>query len=52
VVTAQEMKQEVEVAPVVEAAGATGAAPAAGATGAAPAGGAAAPAAAKKDEKK
>ncbi len=52
VVTAQEMKQEVEVAPVVEAAGATGAAPAAGATGAAPAAGAAAPAAAKKDEKK
>ena len=52
VVTAQEMKQEVEVAPVVEAAaGATGAAPAAGATAAAPAAGAA-PAAAKKDEKK
>ena len=52
VVTAQEMKQEVEVAPVVEAAGATGAAPAAGATGAAPAGGAAAPAEVKKDDKK
>ncbi|MBU6198216.1 MAG: 50S ribosomal protein L25/general stress protein Ctc [Xanthomonadaceae bacterium] len=56
VVTAQEIKQEVEAAPVVEgeaaAAGATGAAPAAGATGAAPATGAAAPAAAKKDEKK
>ena len=47
VVTAQEMRAEVEVAPVVEAeaAGATGA------TGAAPAAGAAAPAA-KKDEKK
>jgi large subunit ribosomal protein L25 len=50
VVTAQEMKAEVEVAPVVEgdaaagATGATGAAPAAGAT--------AAPAAAKKEEKK
>jgi large subunit ribosomal protein L25 len=44
VVTAQEMKEEVEAAPVVEA-GATGAAPAAGAA-------AAAPAAAKKDEKK
>lgn len=55
VVTAQEIKQEVEAAPVAEgeaAAGATGAAPAAGATGAAPAAGAAAPAAAKKDEKK
>ncbi|HSN01701.1 MAG TPA: 50S ribosomal protein L25/general stress protein Ctc [Rudaea sp.] len=53
VVTAQEIKQEVEAAPVAEAeaaAGATGAAPAAGA--AAPAAGAAAPAAAKKDEKK
>ena len=45
VVTAQEMKQEVEAAPVAE-----GEAAAAGATGAAPA--AAAPAAAKKDEKK
>ncbi|HST28361.1 MAG TPA: 50S ribosomal protein L25/general stress protein Ctc [Rudaea sp.] len=54
VVTAQEMKQEVEAAPVVaegEAAAAAGA-PAAGAAGAAPAAGAAAPAAAKKDEKK
>jgi large subunit ribosomal protein L25 len=52
VVTAQEIKQEVEAAPVVEgdaAAAAAGAAPAAGA--AAPAAGAAAPAA-KKDEKK
>ena len=51
VVTAQEIKQEVEAAPVVEgevAAGATGAAPAAGAAAAA----GAAPAAAKKDEKK
>jgi large subunit ribosomal protein L25 len=49
VVTAQEMKEEVEAAPVVAeaAAGATGAAPAAGATG----GTAAAPAA-KKDDKK
>ena len=59
VVTAQEMKEEVEVAPVVEgeaaaaAAGATAAAAPAGATAApgAPAA-AAAPAAAKKDEKK
>ena len=55
IVTAQEIKQEVEAAPVAAegeaAAGATGAAPA-GATGAAPAAGAAAPAAAKKDEKK
>jgi large subunit ribosomal protein L25 len=56
VVTAQEIRQEVEVAPVLEgdaaaaAAGATGAG-AAGATGAAPAAGAAAPAG-KKDEKK
>ena len=50
VVTAQEMKEEVEVAPVVAevAAGATGAAPAAGATG----GTAAAAPAAKKDDKK
>ena len=50
VVTAQEMKEEVEVAPVVVevAAGATGAAPAAGATG----GTAAAAPAAKKDDKK
>jgi len=45
VVTAQEMKEEVEATPVVEGAGATGAAPAAGAAGAAPA-------AAKKEEKK
>jgi len=45
IVTAQEMREEVEAAPVVEAvAGATGATAAAGAT--------AAPAAAKKDEKK
>ena len=57
VVTAQEIKQEVEPTPVAEAeaaaAGAAGAAPAAGATaapGAAPAAGAAAPA--KKEEKK
>jgi large subunit ribosomal protein L25 len=50
VVTAQEMKEEIEVAPVVAevAAGATGAAPAAGATG----GTAAAAPAAKKDDKK
>ena len=48
VATAQEMKQEVEVAPVVEAEAAAGAP---GATGAAPAAGAAAPAA-KKDDKK
>jgi large subunit ribosomal protein L25 len=53
VVTAQELKEEVEVAPVVAevAAGATGAAPAAGATGGTAAA-AAAPAAAKKDDKK
>jgi large subunit ribosomal protein L25 len=50
VVTAQEIKQEVEAAPVAEGEAAAGAAPAAGA--AAPAPGAAAPAAAKKDEKK
>jgi large subunit ribosomal protein L25 len=49
VVTAQEMKQEVEVAPVAEGEAAAGAA---GATGAAPAAGATAPATAKKDEKK
>jgi large subunit ribosomal protein L25 len=54
VVTAQELKEEVEVAPVVAevAPGATGAAPAAaGATGGTAAA-AAAPAAAKKDDKK
>jgi large subunit ribosomal protein L25 len=54
VVTAQELREEVEEAPVVAegaaAAGATGAAPAAGATAAA--GGTAAAPAAKKDEKK
>ncbi|MEP6939512.1 MAG: 50S ribosomal protein L25/general stress protein Ctc [Rudaea sp.] len=44
IVTAQEMREEVEAAPAVEAVGATGATAAAGA--------AAAPAAAKKDEKK
>ena len=45
IVTAQEMREEVEAAPAVEAvAGATGATAAAGATGA--------PAAAKKDDKK
>jgi large subunit ribosomal protein L25 len=53
VVTAQEIKVEVEAAPVVEEAAAAGAAPAAGApaaAGTAPAAGAAAPA--KKEEKK
>lgn len=52
VVTAQEIKQEVEAAPVVAEGAAAGATPAAGTAGAAPAAGAAAPAAAKKDEKK
>lgn len=47
VVTAQEIRQEIEAAPVAEGEGAAGATPAA-----TPAAGAAAPAAAKKDEKK
>lgn len=52
VVTAQELKQEVEAAPVAEAEGAPAAGAAAPAAGAPAAGAAAPPAAAKKEEKK